>query len=128
MSGLFAGTSLERPVTCEKCGKTHALCACPRHRQTGRVLEPREQPVRVRREQRRGKFVTVIAGLSPRSARTDDLPALLKHFRTTLASGGTVADDGTPKAEPIIELQGDHRDRVVAHMVSLGYPAKSAGG
>lgn len=112
-----------RPVTCERCGKPHAVCACPRDRKTGKVLDPKDQPVRVRREKRNGKVVTVIAGFAPRSDRTDDLPALLKHFRTAFGTGGSHS-----KAEATIELQGDHRDKALAHLVSLGYPAKAAGG
>lgn len=126
MSGLFAGTSLEQPVTCERCGKTHALCNCPRDRATGKVLEPKDQQLRVRREQRRGKFMTVVAGFSARSDRSDDLPALLKLLKTKFATGGTV--DGSDAGAPTLELQGDHRDRLVEHLRSLGYPAKAAGG
>lgn len=121
MPGLFHGTPLEQPVTCERCGKTHAQCACPRDRHSGKVLRPEDQPVRVRREQRRGKFVTVVTGLTPRSDRTDDLPDLLRTLKSTLATGGTLADG-------VIELQGDHRDRLVEHFKKLGYPAKPAGG
>lgn len=79
--------------------------------------------MRVRREKRNGKIVTVIAGFAPRSDRTDDLPALLKHFRTSFGTGGT-----HNKADAAIELQGDHRDKALAHLVLLGYPAKAAGG
>ncbi len=121
MPGLFDGTPLEQPVTCERCTKPHAQCACPRDRLSGKVLDPRDQPLRIRREQRRGKFVTVIAGFAPRSDRTDDLPALLKQLKAKLATGGSL--DGTT-----IEVQGDHRDRLVEHFKSLGYPAKPAGG
>ncbi|MBX3357489.1 MAG: translation initiation factor [Phycisphaeraceae bacterium] len=121
MSGLFAGTPLEQPVTCERCGLALGACVCPRDRGTGRVLDPKDQAVRVRREKRSGKVVTVAAGFAVRSARTDDLPALLKHFRTTFGTGGTVSGS-------TIELQGDHRDRVIEHLKSLGYPAKAAGG
>lgn len=123
MSGLFAGTPLERPITCERCGLDLAACVCPRDRKTGKVLNPADQPVRVRREKRNGKVVTVIAGFTPRSDRTDDLPALLKRFRTTFGTGGTVS-----RPEGTIELQGDHRDKVIEHLKSLGYPAKAAGG
>lgn len=120
MAGLFAGTSLERPVTCERCGQTHAACTCPRGRD-GKVLDPKDQPVRVRREKRGGKLVTVVSGLAPRSDRTSDLPAMLKQFKSTLGAGGTLLDDG-------FEIQGDHRDRLVEHFKKLGYPAKPAGG
>lgn len=120
MSGLFSGTPLERPVTCERCGRTHAACTCPRGRD-GRVLDPKDQPVRVRREKRAGKVMTVVGGLSPRSERTNDLPAMLKQLKAALGAGGTLLDDG-------FEVQGDHRDRLVEHFRQLGYPAKAAGG
>lgn len=123
MSGLFAGSSLERPVTCERCAQPLASCSCPRDRKSGRLLDPKDQPVRVRREKRNGKVVTVIVGFAPRSDRTDDLPALLKHFRTTLGAGGSYS-----KTDASIELQGDHRDKALAHLITLGYPAKAAGG
>jgi translation initiation factor 1 len=123
MAGLFAGTSLERPVTCERCGRPHTECACPRDRKSGKVLDPRTQPIRIRREKRAGKVVTVIAGFTPRSDRTDDLPALLKQLRTTLGAGGTVAADSTA-----IEVQGDHRERVMEVLKGLGYSPKFAGG
>jgi translation initiation factor 1 len=122
MSGLFAGTPLERPTTCETCGLVHAKCVCPRGRD-GRVLDPKNQPVRVRREKRGGKVVTVASGFSPRSDRTDDLPAMLVQFKKKFATGGK-ADSGSGE----IEIQGDHRDKLVAHLITLGYPAKAAGG
>jgi translation initiation factor 1 len=85
------------------------------------VLDPEDQPVRVRREKRGGKMVTVVCGLSPRSERTSDLPAMLKQLKSTLGAGGTMLEDG-------FEIQGDHRDRLVEHFKKLGYPAKAAGG
>lgn len=120
MSGLFAGTPLEQPVTCERCGKSHAQCLCPRG-VDGKVLDPKAQPVRVRRENRGGKMVTVVSGFAARSARTDDLPALLAAWKKKFAAGGKVAG-----AE--IELQGDHRDAIVEALKNMGYPAKPAGG
>lgn len=123
MSGLFSGTPLQRPVTCDRCQQPLAACACPRDRKSGKVLDPKDQPVRIRREKRNGKVVTVIVGFTPRSDRTDDLPALLKHFRTAFGAGGSYS-----KQDAAIELQGDHRDKALAHLLSLGYPAKAAGG
>src|SRR2546423_904846 len=117
MSGLFAGTPLERPVTCERCGKPLASCACPRGA-GGKVVLPKDQPARVRRETRRGKWVTVIAGLD---ANASDLPGLLSQLRKKFATGGTVA-------EGEIEVQGDHKERAVEFLRGLGYPAKGAGG
>jgi translation initiation factor 1 len=117
MPGLFAGTPLERPVTCERCERPLAECACPRSA-AGAILLPKDQPARVRRERRSGKIVTVVAGLDPAAS---DLPTLLKTLKKTLATGGTVAG-------PEIELQGDHRERILGILKSMGYPAKAAGG
>lgn len=121
MPGLFHGTPLERPVTCAHCGKPidPPLCTCPRDA-AGRVMLPKDQPARVHREKRRGKWTTVITGLDPAAT---DLPALCASLKSLLAAGGSVQRD-----EPSIELQGDHRDRVLAHLKGLGYPAKAAGG
>lgn len=94
-----------------------AECACPRGA-GGAIVLPRDQQARVRREKRRGKVVTVIGGLDPVAS---DLGALLKRFRTSLGTGGTVSE-GT------IELQGDHRDKVLEVLKGMGYPAKAAGG
>ncbi len=117
MPGLFAGTPLERPVTCERCTLPLDACRCPRAAD-GRVLLPKDQPARVRREKRAGKTVTVIAGLDPSAT---DLPAMLATLKKQLATGGTVSAGA-------IELQGDHRERILAHLLALGYPAKAAGG
>lgn len=87
------------------------------------MLQPADQALRIRREQRRGKFVTVVTGFAPRSSTSTDLPDLLKQLKTKLATGGSLdAETAT------IELQGDHRDRLVEHFKALGYPAKAAGG
>lgn len=117
MSGLFAGTSLERPVTCERCGATLDRCACPRNA-TGKLTPPSLQPARVRREKRRGKVVTVVAGLDPSAT---DLAGLLKELRSSLGTGGTVS-------EGEIEVQGDHREKILANLIAKGYPAKASGG
>ena len=69
------------------------------------------------------KIVTVITGFAPRSPRTDDLPALLSEFKKKLATGGKVDSNSGE-----IELQGDHRDKLVELLVSMKYPAKPAGG
>jgi translation initiation factor 1 len=76
--------------------------------------------VRVSRDAkgRGGKTVTVVTGIS----LTDkDLDALGKQLKASCGSGGTVKDG-------IIEVQGDHVERVVALLVAQGYRAKRAGG
>ena len=118
MPGLFDGTSLERPVTCEVCEQPLDTCTCPRDAD-GNVCRPKDQQVRVSREKRRkGKMVTVIRGLDPSASKLSDLLAQLK---TACAAGGTISENA-------IEIQGDHRERVLSIMRELGYPAKQSGG
>jgi translation initiation factor 1 len=76
--------------------------------------------VRVGRETagRAGKGVTVVSGLPLPAAELERLAASLKK---RCGSGGTLRG-------AVIEIQGDHRDRVVAELVRLGWPAKRSGG
>jgi len=121
MSGLFSGTPLEQPVTCEHCGNEITACTCPRD-PAGNLLLPTAQHPRVRRERRRGKWCTIVTGLAPVVENgTHDHKALLRTLRTSLGTGGGL--DG----EDLI-IQGDHRDAIVARLRQMGYNAKAAGG
>ena len=75
---------------------------------------------RVRRETsgRGGKTVTTIAGLA---LSDTELRALAKRLKQQCASGGRLHDG-------VIELQGDHREAVLATLDRLGHKAKRAGG
>ena len=117
MPGLFDGTPLERPVTCAACDKSVADCDCPKDA-SGNVCLPADQPARVRREKRKGKWVTVVSGLDPAAS---DLKALAKTLKSACSAGGSATGEG-------VEVQGDHRDKVVALLRSMGYPAKASGG
>lgn len=118
MAGLFDGTPLERPVTCERCEKPLDECTCPRDAE-GRLCLPRDQQVRVQRERRTGgRWMTIVTGLDPAAS---DLPSLLKQFKSLCAGGGAIKDG-------CIELQGDHREKIVAELKSQGYAAKTSGG
>ena len=117
MSGMFDGTSLERPVTCEACEQPLAQCACPRN-ESGVVLLPKDQPARVGREKRRkGKIVTVITGLDNVASNLD---AILAQLKSACAAAGTIS-------ERRIEIQGNHREQVLSILQDLGYPAKLSG-
>lgn len=117
MPGLFAGTSLEQPVTCEACRRPLADCACTRDA-SGKLCRPSDQDARVRREKRRGKWVTVVYQLDPSAT---DLKALAKTLKSKCSAGGAVTGDG-------VEVQGDHRDKIVDLLKAMGYPAKASGG
>jgi len=76
--------------------------------------------VRVGRETagRRGKGVSVITGLPLDDAALD---ALATRLKASCGAGGAVKDGK-------IEIQGDHRDRLVTELKKLGYDAKRSGG
>ena len=76
--------------------------------------------MRVRRETkgRGGKAVTVVMGVPVDAAA---LVKLGQQLKTACGSGGTVKD-GT------IEIQGDHRDKIVAALEQRGLTVKLAGG
>jgi len=76
--------------------------------------------VRVGRETsgRAGKGVSVVSGL-PLSGQA--LETLATNLKKLCGAGGAVKDGR-------IEIQGDHRDRLVEELVRLGYEAKRSGG
>lgn len=85
-----------------------------------RAVPPDGSRVRVSREVsgRGGKGVSVISGLPLNDA---GLATLAGQLKKSCGAGGAV------KAGRI-EIQGDHRDRLVAELVRLGYAAKRSGG
>jgi translation initiation factor 1 len=95
-----------------------------RSRGTARASTPSPPPsggkVRVGREVsgRGGKGVSVISGL-PLGA--EELEALATRLKKLCGAGGAVKDG-------MIEIQGEHRDRLVAELQKLGFDAKRSGG
>ncbi len=109
--------STEGGRMCPACRKPTAECIC----NAPPVPARREDVVlRVSRETkgRGGKAVTVIRGLQ---ADVATVATLGKELRTLCGSGGTVK-------EGVIEVQGDHRERVIAHLAASGWRAKASGG
>jgi translation initiation factor 1 len=76
--------------------------------------------VRVSRETqgRGGKAVTVVRGLGLDGAA---LAAVARRLKTACGSGGTVKDG-------VVEVQGDHCDRVIGFLTKEGRVVKRAGG
>jgi translation initiation factor 1 len=113
-SGLVYSTEGGR--MCPQCRRPVADCVC---RATATVPKG-DGKVRICRETkgRNGKAVTVIRGLP---LQAEALAALGKQLRAACGAGGT-AKDG------VLEIQGDHCERVLAWLAKEGWPAKMAGG
>jgi translation initiation factor 1 len=83
-------------------------------------MPPNQQTVYLHRESkgRGGKTVTLVKNLelSPK-----DLKALAKALKRACGSGGTIK-------ERIIEIQGDHREKIAGVLEKMGYRVKVAGG
>ena len=77
---------------------------------------PDDGVVRVAREKRRAGIMTIVTGLP-----SSEVEAAAKTLRRLCGSGGT-AKNG------VVELQGDHRDRIVAYFEGLNRRVKRAGG
>jgi translation initiation factor 1 len=104
------------PALCPNCRRAVRECVCPK----GAPGAATVRPVRVGRETqgRAGKGVTTVTGLPLGAA---EIEALATRLKKRCGSGGTVRAG-------VIEIQGEHRDVIVAELVKLGWPAKRAGG
>ncbi|MEO5734575.1 MAG: translation initiation factor Sui1 [Rubrivivax sp.] len=114
--GLVYSTDAGR--MCPVCRQALADCRCKAR--AAATLPLGDGTVRVSRETagRGGKAVTLVRGL-PLAA--DALAALAKRLRSACGAGGTV------KAG-VIEVQGDHAERLVALLQAEGFKVKRAGG
>jgi len=100
---------------CPDCRQPVAACQCGK-----KAAPPTDGIVRVARETkgRKGKGVTLVKGLALDEA---ELTALAKQLKAACGSGGTVKDW-------VIEIQGDHIERVMEFLQKAGHKVKRAGG
>jgi len=89
-----------------------------------RSLPPAQQNLKIMRDSkgRKGKTVTVVSGFV---LTENDLNDLAKTLKTLCGAGGTVKREADSQ---VIEIQGDHRDKVADKLKGLGYKVKLAGG
>ena len=101
---------------CPNCRRPVRECVCPK----GAPGAAKPMAVRVGRETkgRAGRGVTTVSGLRLPEAELAELAATLKK---RCGSGGTLRDG-------VIEIQGEHRDSIVAELIKLGWQAKKSGG
>ena len=83
-------------------------------------LPPQQQTVYLHRESsgRNGKAVTLVKKLI---LSEDALKVLVKKLKQVCGTGGTIKDG-------IIEIQGEHREKIADVLQKLGYKVKVAGG
>ena len=102
--------------TCPTCGQSYKQC---RYDQPS-TSKKSDGIVRIMRDRkhRGGKTVTVITGVP---ASNEVITTLAQQLKKLCGSGGTVKDG-------VIEIQGDHCEKVQAKLSELGYKVKRAGG
>ncbi|WP_310601346.1 translation initiation factor Sui1 [Desulfobulbus sp.] len=108
--------STEQGRLCPGCGQPAAACSC----KTKSAAPRGDGIVRVGRatKGRKGGGVTVVTGLA---LDPEQLRELASRLKKQCGAGGAIKE-GT------IEIQGEHRDLLVATLQQLGYTVKRAGG
>lgn len=110
--------STDRGRTCPGCGMPSAQCSCSAKVRV--AASPGDGIVRIARETkgRKGAGVTLVRGLT---ISPEKLKALAGQLKQRCGSGGTVK-------EGVIEIQGDHRQLLLAELEKQGFKVKLAGG
>jgi translation initiation factor 1 len=123
---LVYSTDGGRVSNCPLCGLPYKQCRCDQPL-TGSGSGSGGQPakkgdgiVRIMRDRkhRGGKTVKLITGVP---ANQNEIAALAQQLKKLCGSGGTVKDG-------VIEIQGNHCDKVQAKLTEMGYKVKRAGG
>lgn len=108
--------STDQGRLCPGCEQPEGQCRC----KASKLAPGGDGTVRVRKEVagRKGKAVTVVAGVP-----LDDLEllGLAKDLKKLCGSGGTLKNG-------IIEVQGDHVEKIMGHLQGRGYKVKRSGG
>ena len=93
---------------CPKCGLPEQACVCEQ-------IVKSSQRIKVTTDKRKfGKITTEVSGFE----KGIDIKKIAKALKNELACGGT-------SKEGIVELQGNHKDKVKPILVSLGFEADS---
>jgi translation initiation factor 1 len=103
---------------CPGCRRPASGCVCKTG--TGQAVRSAGGAVRVSRQTagRAGKAVSVISGLPLNDVQ---LAALAAELKRRCGSGGGVQSGN-------IEIQGEHRDLLVAELIRRGFSARRSGG
>lgn len=120
--------SSEHGRVCPECGRTESRCRCRGKSARARIqarekaaqLQASDGIARVARSTkgRKGKTVTTVTGVP---LEDDALRKLAGDLKRRCGTGGALKDG-------VIEIQGDHRDTLVAELESRGFQVKRSGG
>ncbi|MEW6086110.1 MAG: translation initiation factor [Chloroflexota bacterium] len=96
------------------------LTPSPSPERRGGFPPPQQQTIYLHRESagRGGKAVTLVKNLV---LSAEEMKSLAKGLKQECGAGGTVKDG-------VIEIQGEHRERIAGVLSKLGYKVKIAGG
>lgn len=94
---------------CSQCGLPKDLCVCE-------TIAKESQKIVVSIEKRKfGKIETTISGIDQKEI---DIKDLARQLKNKFACGGTVK-------KGIIELQGDHKQKVKEFLIQIGFAPDS---
>ncbi len=84
------------------------------------IKNPAKQGIRIRRESkgRGGKTVSIVDGLP---LTDSEMKTLLKKLKARLGTGGALKNG-------VLEIQGEHRDKLIQLLEKEGFQAKLSGG
>ncbi|EAT16908.1 translation initiation factor Sui1 [Desulfuromonas acetoxidans] len=107
--------SSEKGRLCPQCGEAIKQCRCQ-----AAPVAPGDGIVRISFETkgRKGKGVTVIRGIPLAGA---DLKGFVKTLKKQCGSGGAVKQES-------VEIQGDHRSKLLPYLQKQGWKVKLSGG
>jgi translation initiation factor 1 len=92
---------------CPKCSLPIQACVCGE-------ISKEEQKIKIEMIKRKyGKNITLVSGF-----KDIDVKKILKELKQVLACGGTLKNE-------IIELQGDHKEKVKPILIKLGFAEDS---
>ena len=111
--------STEKGALCPGCQEAVDSCICNKLSDQSRI-EGLDGVVRIRRETsgRKGKGVSTVTGVP---LPEKELKALAKKLKQQCGTGGSLKDG-------VIEIQGDHRDKLKQLLEKQGFTVKLAGG
>lgn len=114
--------STESGRMCPQCRQPVTRCSCKAAARAASAVPAGGSAASVRVELqtkgRGGKAVTVIRDVT---LNPEDLMALGKRLRSECGAGGTLKDG-------VLEIQGDHREKVTRLLMAEGWKVKRVGG